>query len=127
MKFDTAAFEEKLTQNPANVQAFFSGGTFVEKDGSSVELTGAFDELKSTVDLYAKYNGSLDQLKTSFTKRISSLEDQRTLATQRLSAKYEIMAKRFAAYDAVISKINNASSMFVQMANAQLNAQNQLK
>jgi flagellar hook-associated protein 2 len=127
MSFDKSVFEEKLTENPENVQAFFSGGTYLESDGSSVELTGAFDELKSIVDVYAKYNGSLDQLKTSFTNRISALEDQQSLATQRLTAKYEIMAKRFSAYDAMISKINNASTMFVQMANAQLNAQNQLQ
>lgn len=124
MKFEKSDFESKLRENPDNVQAFFSGGTYTKSDGSSVELTGAFDELQSKVDLYSKYNASLDQLKNSYTTRISSLEDQKTLATQRLDAKYAIMAKRFSAYDAMINKINNASSMFVQLANAQTAAAN---
>lgn len=118
ISLDHSAFEEKLSENPANVQAFFSGGTFTS-NGTSKELTGAFDEIKSTLDRYTKYNATLDQLKSSYTSRISSLEDQKTLASDRLTAKYSIMAKRFASYDALINKINTASDMFVSLANAQ--------
>lgn len=125
MAFDKSDFETKLTENPQNVEAFFSGGTYTKSDGSTVTIDGAFDALKSKIDMYAKYQGSLDQLKTSFSTRITSLTDQRDLATQRLEAKYAIMAKRFAAYDAMISKINSASDVFVQLANAQTAAANQ--
>jgi len=120
---DHEKFEEQLKANPENTQAFFSGGTFTT-DGTSKELTGAFDEIKSTLDRYTKYNATLDQLKTSYTTRISSLTDQQQLATDRLTAKYAIMAKRFAAYDAIINKINSASDMFVSLANAQTAAAN---
>ena len=118
ISLDHSKFEEKLKENPDNVEAFFSGGDFTV-DGSTKTLTGAFDEMKSTLDRYTKYNATLDQLKTSYTTRISSLEDQKQLATDRLTAKYKIMEKRFAAYDAMISKINSASTVFVQLANAQ--------
>jgi len=123
ISLDHSKFEEKLKENPDNVQAFFSGGEFTA-NGTTKTLTGAFDEMKSTLDRYTKYNATLDQLKTSYTTRISSLEDQKQLAIDRLTAKYNIMAKRFAAYDAIISKINSASSMFVQLANAQTAAAN---
>ena len=123
ISFDHSAFETKLKENPDNVQAFFSGGEFTT-NGSTRTLTGAFDEMKSTLDRYTKYNATLDQLKTSFTTRISSLEDQKQLAVDRLNAKYEIMAKRFAAYDQLINKINSASNIFVQLANAQAAAAN---
>jgi len=118
ISLDHSVFKEKLSENPANVQAFFSGGTFTT-NGTSKELTGAFDEIKSTLDRYTKYDATLDQLKSSYTSRISSLEDQKTLASDRLTARYNIMAKKFAAYDAMINKINSASDIFVQLANAQ--------
>ena len=123
ISFDHSAFETKLKENPDNVQAFFSGGDFTA-NGTTRTLTGAFDEMKSILDRYTKYNATLDQLKTSYTTRISSLEDQKQLAVDRLTAKYNIMAKRFAAYDQIINKINSASSMFVQLANAQTAAAN---
>ena len=119
ISLDHSVFEGQLSANPTNVEAFFSGGTFTTTAGTSKELTGAFDEIKSALDTYTKYNAGLDQLKTSYTTRISSLQDQQTLATDRLTAKYKIMAKRFAAYDSIINQINSASDMFVQLANAQ--------
>ncbi|WP_297484103.1 flagellar filament capping protein FliD [Sulfurimonas sp.] len=119
ISLDHSKFEEKLKENPNNVEAFFSGGTFVESNGSTKSIDGAFDQMKNTLDRYTRYNGSLDQLKTSYSTRISSLEDQKQQATDRLTSKYNIMAKRFAAYDLMISKINSASSIFTQLANAQ--------
>jgi flagellar hook-associated protein 2 len=117
ISLDHSTFEEKLSANPANVQAFFSGGTFTT-NGTSKELTGAFDEMKTTLDRYTKYNATLDQLKTSYTTRIAALEDQKTLASDRLTAKYAIMAKRFASYDAIINEINSNSSMFTALINS---------
>ncbi len=119
MSFDKDAFGEKLDDNSQNVEAFFAGGTFTKSDNTTVELTGAFTELSTKVESYTKYNATLDLFETSITDKISSLEDKKTTATERLDAKYEIMKKQFAAYDLMISKFNSQSSMFSQMVTAQ--------
>ena len=119
ISLDHSKFEGKLKENPDNVKAFFSGGTFTKADGSTKSIDGAFDQMENTLNRYTSYSGSLNQLKTSYATRLSSLEKEQQQATDRLTAKYNIMAKRFAAYDLMISKINSASSIFTQLANAQ--------
>lgn len=124
LSIDKDVFNEKLDENHLNVEAFFSGGTYTNDDLSTTEVDGAFNEFSTAIEEYTDYNGTLNQLKTYFTENISTLEDRKSLAVERLEAKYEIMEKQFAAYDLIISKFNNASSMFVQMANASIAAQN---
>lgn len=120
ISIDHSKFETKLKENPENVAAFFVGGDF-SKDGSTQKLSGAFNDMKTKLDGYTKYDATLDQLKTSYKTNISSLEDRQKIATDRLTAKYDIMKKRFAAYDSMISKINSASDIFTQLANQQTN------
>lgn len=124
MTLDKTVLEAAMDENPVNVEAFFSGGTFTNADLTTTELDGAFTEMSTIVEGYTKTNQTLDQLKDSLTENITSLEERKTTATERLDAKYEIMKKQYAAFDAIIAKINSASSMFVQMANAQTAAQN---
>ncbi|WP_373002766.1 flagellar filament capping protein FliD [Sulfurimonas sp.] len=124
MTLDKDVLTTKMDENSANVEAFFAGGTFDNGDGTTTELDGAFNEYATKIEEYTKYDATLDQLKSSITDSISSLEDKKTLANERLESKYEIMARRFAAYDLIISKLNSASSMFAQIANAQTAAQN---
>ncbi len=123
MSVDKDIFNDKLDENSTNVEAFFAGGTFTQDDGTTVEVDGAFTEFATRVEEYTKYNATLDQFKEAITQNISSLEDRKTSATERLDSRYEIMKKRFIAYDLMMSKINAASSMFVQMANTQMAAQ----
>lgn len=118
MTVDKTVIDDKLDENPANVEAFFAGGTYTNDDSSTTELDGMFTELSSKVEEYTKYNATLDQLNDSITERLSTLEERKTTATERLDAKYEILKRQYAAYDAMISKFNSASSMFTQMANA---------
>jgi len=120
MTFDKVAFNTQMDANPTNVEAFLVGGTFTNPDLTTTAVTGAFNEIATTVETYTKYNATLDQFKDSITQTISSLEDRKTSATERLDARYEILKKQFTAYDLMISKFNSASSMFTQMANAQL-------
>ena len=124
LSVDKDVLGTKMDESSANVEAFFGGGTFTNPDDSTVELTGAFGEFSTLVEGYTKYNATIDQLKTSIVDRISTLDDKKSTATERLDAKYEIMAKQFAAYDLMISKINSASSMFTQMANAAADSNN---
>jgi len=124
MTLDTAVLESAMDDNPTNTQSFFSGGDFTKDDDTVVTLTGAFTDMSEIIEGYTKTNNTLDQLKASFSQSITALEDRKLSATERLDAKYEIMKKQFAAYDAVINRLNSASSMFAQIANAQTAAQN---
>lgn len=119
LKLDTTTLNKMLDENPDNVQAFFAGGTFTKSDGSEVELSGAFVEMEEEIEKYTKYNATLDQYKNLLEDKIESLTEQRTKALERLTTKYEIMAKQFAAYDAVITQLNSVSSMFTDLVNAQ--------
>ncbi len=123
MSLDKTVLKDKINENTSNVEVFFSGGDFDNGDGTKTTVAGAFTQFSAKVEGYTKYNATLDQLKNSFTQNITSLEERKTRATERLDAKYEILRKQFIAYDLIINKINSASSMFVQMANAQTAAQ----
>ncbi|MCW9067453.1 MAG: flagellar filament capping protein FliD, partial [Sulfurimonas sp.] len=118
MTLDKTVLEKAMDDNPTNVQSFFSGGDFTKADGSVVAVTGAFTEMSTIIEGYTKTNKMLDQLNESITQNISSLEDRKLSAIERLDAKYEIMAKQWAAYDLIISQFNSASSMFTELANA---------
>ena len=125
LSVDKSVLNAKLDDNAANVEAFFTGGEYENSDGTTTTLTGAFVEMATSLGEYTDYNGNLDQFQTSINERIASLEDSKTKATERLDSKYEILKKKYAAYDAMIAKLNNASNTFIQMANAQTAAQKQ--
>lgn len=118
MSIDKTVFNDKLDANVGNVEAFLAGGTYTKDDGTTTDVTGAFNELSDVVDAYTDYNATLDNFKTSLTQRITDLEDRKTAATERLDSKYEIMKKQFTAYDAMISSFNTTSDMFTTMADA---------
>ena len=119
LSIDATAFSEQLENNNDNVTAFFTGGTYTNEDGSTSELEGAFNEYAGKVETYTKYDAVLDQLSKSITEKVSTLEDEKTTAIERLDSKYEIMKQRFIAFDIMMSRINSASSMFSQMVSAQ--------
>jgi flagellar hook-associated protein 2 len=124
MTVDKTLFEEKLDEDPKNVEAFFAGGDYTDADGNTTTVTGAFGEIATQIDSYTQRNGILDQYKDSLGEKLSSLEDRKTSMTERLDSKYEILKKQWAAYDLAINKLNSASNMFVQMANSQISSQN---
>lgn len=119
LSLDTSKLNKMLDENPSNVQAFFAGGTFTKSDGSAVELEGTFVKMEENVSKYTKYNAVLDQYENLIKSRLENLTEQRTKAMERLTAKYDIMAKQFAAYDLVINQLNSVSSMFTNMVNAE--------
>ncbi|MEA2073747.1 MAG: flagellar filament capping protein FliD [Campylobacterota bacterium] len=122
LSLDAEVLNTKLSEDPVSVQAFFIGGTFTNEDGNTTEVTGAFVEMEDEVAKYSKYNNVLDQFKDSMKTRYDSLTEQKEKAIERLDASYAIQAKKFAAYDLIISKFNTASNMFTQMINAEIAA-----
>lgn len=115
MSIDKTVLNAKMDENSSNVEAFFSGGTYTNADMSTTEVTGIFGEMSTIVGAYTDYNATLDQYENYISDSIESLEERKTSMTERLDARYEILAKQYAAYDAMIAKFNNTSSMFTQM------------
>lgn len=119
LSLDTSKLNKMLSENPSNVQAFFAGGAFTKGDGSEVELEGAFVQMEEDVSKYTTYNAGLDQYENLLNTRLDGIEEQRTKAIERLDAKYEIMAKQYAAYDAMITQLNSVSNMFTDLVNSE--------
>ena len=124
MTFNQDTFLTALNDNPDNVQAFFNGGDFTNADTSVTTVTGAFNEIATIIQSYTDYNAILDTFKTNLTDNISTLEARKITEIERLDSKYEIMKKKFTAYDAMISKFNSISSMFADMVSAQNSSSN---
>jgi flagellar hook-associated protein 2 len=118
LSIDKTIFNEKMDENPANVEAFFSGGEFQNSDGSTTTLKGAFTELYSGVEEYTKFNGMLDNYKNYLNDTVSSLEERKIKAQDRIDSRYEILQKQFAAYDAMIAQFNSSQAAFKQMMEA---------
>jgi len=104
-----------------NVQIFFSGGDFDNGDTTTTTVDGVFTEWQTEIEAYTESKGTLSQFSDSITDRISTLEDNQLDATERLDDKYAILAKIYASYDALISRLNSASSMFAQMISTEDN------
>jgi flagellar hook-associated protein 2 len=117
MSIDKSVFNEKMDENPSNVEAFFSGGDFTNADGSVTTVDGAFTEMSDTTYDYTKFNGMLDNYKTYLDENTSSLEESKRKATERLDAKYEAMKQQYAAYDSMIASFDNAAAAFTEMQN----------
>ena len=115
LSVDKDVLNERIDENPANVEAFFSGGDFENADGTTTTVEGIFVEMDANVESYTRYNGLLDNFKDYLNDSISALEDSKLRAQERLDAKYLTMQQQFAAYDAMIADFNNQSSAFQQM------------
>jgi len=119
LTLDKTVFETNLDENSKNLEVFIAGGTFTKSNDSTVELKGAFVEMSTIIESYTRLGRTLDTFQDSISIKIKTYEDEKISATESLNSKYEIMKKRFIAYDAMINKFNSTSSMFKQMIDAQ--------
>jgi len=118
MSFDSSALDTKLQNDPQSVKTFFTGGT--DANGNSV--TGFFTTLDDKVKQYTGYGGLLSNYDDGLTKDAKQLSEAKKKAQASIDTRYEIMTKRFTAYDSIISRLNSQFSSLQQMINAQLNA-----
>jgi len=118
LSVDKTVLGAKMDTNSSNVEAVFAGGTFTNADNTTQVLTGFFTDYKAGMDTYTKTSGYLDMFSTNIGDQLSVLEEQKTKATERLNSKYELMAKQFAAYDAIINKFNQQGTFLTQMINS---------
>lgn len=109
LELDESVFDNKIQTDPNAVKDFFKGGTDTHpEDGLFVKLNdklqSIFMDSYSEVKLYKSY---LDN-------DLKSLADQKDAQTKQIENKYNILAKKFAAYDNIISTFN-AQSQSLQM------------
>lgn len=93
--------------------------------GTSETTEGVFvglnDLLASLID---SNNGTLTLLDQKLATERTRLTDERSSSMDKLDNKYEIMAARFAAYDAQIAALNNQFSTLQSMIEAEYNSDN---
>jgi len=118
MSFDKSVLETKLIDNPDAVKEFFSGGV----DANGNDTAGIFETIDEKLKSYTGYNKLLSNFESDLKEQGTNLSENYMKAVENLDSRYEIMTKRFIAYDAIISKINAQFSSLQMMINAEANA-----
>ncbi len=98
LEFDSSVFDSKMQSDSSDVEDYFRG----DSDTNGF-FTNYNDMLSGYID---SRTGVLTRFNTDLTNDKTSLDEKKADATTRLDTKYDIMAKKFAAYDAMISKYN---------------------
>ncbi|MFZ5375171.1 MAG: flagellar filament capping protein FliD [Campylobacterota bacterium] len=119
MSFNSTTFKSALASDPTGVNLFLAGGY---DTATGQTKTGLFSTLNDKITEYTGYNGLLNNYQSNLDKKMSSLNDERSRMLASLESRYEILTKRFSAYDAVISKINAQFSSLNMMIQAEVNA-----
>lgn len=111
LTLDKDKFKETLASDTLSVKNFFIG------EG---ENKGIFRTMNSELfNIGTSSDGILKTMKVNYDLKEKSLAESLEKAQARLDNKYEIMQKRFAAYDAVIGRLSNASSTLTALIDAQ--------
>ncbi len=112
LQLDDSKFQSILSSDPESVKDFFKGGTTNNpNDGMFVKLN---DNLQS---IFMDPNSEIKLYKSYLDTSLKSLDDQKTTQTQRLDNKYDVLAKKFAAYDSIIENFNQASQSLQMQIN----------
>ncbi|MBT0825239.1 flagellar filament capping protein FliD [Campylobacter lari] len=82
------------------------------------EETGTFGILKNTMREMMSSEGSFGGYKASLTKESKNLNETIENTKNSIDAKYDTMWSTWAAYDSIISKLNNQASVIANMINA---------
>lgn len=117
MSFDSSVMDAALSADSDAVKAYFTGGT----DSNGDTTTGVFESITDKLNNYTSYGGLLSTYDTSLKSEGTALSEQLARAQEMLDNRYEIMTKRFAAYDSVINKTNSMFSSLQMMIDAQAN------
>jgi flagellar hook-associated protein 2 len=125
MSFDSTAFTTKMNADPDGTEGFFSRKTTVSSAGVATTTDGVFTSLNTLLNAYtSSSSGTLSHLTQANKDAATTLSADRTKANALLTARYETMSAKFAAYDSLISKLNNSFSALKQQIDAQSKASN---
>ena len=109
--FDKDKFTKTLSDDTTAVKNFFVG------EG---ETKGIFRNMNTELfQIGTSSDGVLKTLKVNYDSKSKNLIESLEKAQKRLDAKYDIMQKKFASYDAVIGRLSNASSTLTSLIDAQ--------
>lgn len=103
---DDTKLDAALEKNFASVQGFFTG------DG------GLLNRMSSSMDLYTKSNGLLDQRKASLNDTLSDLADQSTKLDTRMTKLTETLMAKYTAMDTLVAQLNATKSSVLTTLNA---------
>lgn len=117
MSLNKTTLETKLSDDSDAVKLFFTGGT----DSTGATKTGIFETINETMKNYTGYNKLLSNFETSLKTDGTNLAKSKLTAQESLDARYEIMTRRFTAYDGMISKTNSMFSSLQLIINAAAN------
>lgn len=117
MSFKTSTFNDKFNSDAVASSAFFSN---IDSDGTTED--GVFTKLNTLMTRYTGSNGTLATLTENSEAELKSLTANKTRSLALLEARYASMTARFAAYDSMISRMNQQFSSLQQQIDAQANA-----
>ena len=115
LSLNTSHLEKRLEQDPKGMQELFSGG--YDKDFNPTD--GFFDKINKKLEDYSGSGKLLDNYKSSLELEAKNFTKNRDLSMQSLNNRYDTMASRFAAYDSIISRINNQFSALQMMIDSE--------
>jgi len=116
LEFDQSVFDSKMTSNSSDVENFFRG------DGTT---KGYFTNFNSMLSGYIdSSSGVLTRYDTQLADEKKTLEENKTTATARLDSRYSTMAKKFAAYDTIISQYNASFQSLSMQISSMVNGTN---
>ncbi len=115
LEFDKSTFDSKMSTDANDVENYFVG----DADNKGF-FTNYNDMLSGYIDTRT---GTLSQLNTELTDEKESLAEDKTKATERLDAKYDILTTKFRAYDAMISQMNQSFQSLSMQIDAMSNKQ----
>ncbi|MCD6190612.1 MAG: flagellar filament capping protein FliD [Sulfurimonas sp.] len=112
MSLNNDMFATQYATDPEGMELFFSGDS---------KTDGIFTKLNTKMNEYTGYN----QLMSSFSDQLESAKDNLVAQYDKqkasLDTRYEILQKKFIAYDAIISRINAQFSSLQMMIDAEAN------
>ena len=106
LKIDDDKLETALTTNAASVEGFFTG------DG------GLISRMSSSMDLYVKTDGLLDQRVDSLNDTLSDLAIQQTTLDTRMDKYQTTMYAKYNAMDTLVAQLNATSTSVMTTLNA---------
>ena len=116
LEFNKTTFDSKMNSNSSDVENFFRG------NGTA---NGFFTNYNSMLSNYIDTNhGILTRYNTELSDEKKTLEKSKITSTTRLDTKYAAMAKKFSAYDSIISKLNASFQSLSMQINGLVNGKN---
>ncbi|MCW9026047.1 MAG: flagellar hook protein, partial [Thiovulaceae bacterium] len=86
------------------------------------DKTGIFESIDEKIKSYTGYGQQLSNFESGLKSEAQNLLENLTRAQETLESRYEIMTKRFTAYDSMISKLNSQFSSLQMIINAESNS-----